>query len=118
MDVIIADHIENLYKDLVAGNGEDFAFKILNAITDKVTDTFIAQGYRNVGEREIKQRLVLACKLARELRNDHGFSAQRVCDVIGEAVLAEESGKGYTPDGDADTSWGSEEKEEHLIWMP
>lgn len=117
MHVIIPEHIENLYKDLERGNGEEFAVRILSTIADKVTDSFIEEGVRRPSENDVQHRLVLACKLARQLRNDQGYSIYRVCDELSRILRDELSGRGFSA-GNPDDAWAEQSQEEKLIWTP
>lgn len=76
------------------------------AATESIAASFKHQGMQNPTNDEVKRRFRIVMDAAVELRADHSWGLQRICDTLPEILKTELSGTRWSP------------ASERVCWVP
>lgn len=96
--------LSKLLDEIKRDNGPRLATEVFIQMCNIVVMSMIADGSNYKNESEIKYRINVAAKLARELRYDLKWSIQRIMDNMPVALRDMLDNGGYSPDESRD-SW-------------
>lgn len=96
--------LSKLLDEIKRDNGPRLATEVFIQMCNIVVMSMIADGSNYKNESEIKYRINVAAKLARELRYDLKWSIQRIMDNMPAALRDMLDNGGYSPDESRD-SW-------------